>query len=315
MSHLAAGALIDDLEPGATIADSITSGYPPIPWISDLRASLQWESEHMFSLVKAAEGPLVAVAVHNGHDLRTEIGKKMALPEPDRLREEDPYTGRWTEIGDTRIIVRQSRFEHDLNRPRDTAIYRRPEDAWGLQMWSEELTDDEVARSLASYDSFYQACHRCFSELEKQFGFFVVYDLHSYNHMRNGPDGEAADPASNPEVNVGTGSLDRGRWGTVVDTFIEGMRSFDFLGRSLDVRENVKFLGRQLAKWTHENFPDSGCVLAVEFKKFWMDEWSGELHQEKFDAITRALGSTTAEVVAAARQASKPGPRAGQRST
>jgi len=269
----------------------------------------------MFSLVKATEGPLVAVAVHNGHDLRPEIAKKMALSEQDRLREEDPYTGRWTEIGDTRIIVRRSRFEHDLNRPRETAIYRHPEDAWGLQMWKEELTDDEVARSLSSYDSFYQACHRCFSEVKEKFGYFVVYDLHSYNHMRNGPGGAAADPASNPEVNVGTGSLDRGRWGPVVDAFIRNMRSFDFLGRSLDVRENVKFLGRQLARWTHENFPDSGCVLALEFKKFWMDEWSGEVHQEPFDAIMRALRSTTADVVEAARKASQTAPRSGQPAT
>lgn len=268
----------------------------------------------MFNLVKAAEGPLVAIAVHNGHDLRAEIGRKMQLPESDRLREEDPYTGRWTEVGDTRIIVNQSRFEHDLNRPRDTTIYRRPEDAWGLQMWSEELTDEEVARSLASYDSFYRACHACFSELKKQFGFFVVYDLHSYNHKRDGSSGQAADPSANPEVNVGTGTLDRELWGAVVDTFIQDMRSFDFLGRSLDVRENVKFRGRQLAQWTHENFPGSGCVLALEFKKFWMDEWSGRVDQEQFDAIPRALRSTTADVVAAARSCFETGSRGGRRS-
>jgi len=269
----------------------------------------------MFSLVKAAEGPLVAVALHNGHDLRPEIARKMALPERDRLREEDPYTGRWTEIGDTRIIVQRSRFEHDLNRPRDTAVYRRPDDAWGLQLWNEELTDEEVARSLSSYDRFYQECYRCFSDLEKQFGFFVVYDLHSYNHRRGGPNGPAADPSSNPEVNVGTGSLDRDRLGAVVDTFIQDLRAFDFLGRSLDVRENVKFLGRHLARWTHEHFPVSACVLALEFKKFWMDEWTGELHQEQFDAITRALRATTANVVAAARRISGAAPGGGRQAS
>jgi len=121
-----------------------------------------------------------------------------------------------------------------------------------------------------------------------------------------------ADPSSNPEVNVVTGSLDRDRWGAVVDTFIHDLRTFDFLGRSLDVRENVKFLGRQLPRWTHENFPASACVLALEFKKFWMDEWSGELHQELFDAITRALRATTANVVAAARRVSGAGPGGGR---
>ena len=33
------------------------------------------------------------------------------------------------------------------------------------------------------------------------------------------------------------------------------MRSYDYFGRRLDVRENVKFFGGQLPRWIHENFP------------------------------------------------------------
>ena len=127
-----------------------------------------------------------------------------------------------------------------------------------------------------------------------------VYDLHSYNHLRAGPDGPPADPGTNPEVNVGTGSLDRERWGAVVDRFIHEMATFDFLGRALDVRENVKFKCRQLAKWTHENFPGIGCVLAVEFKKFFMNEWTGELFSEMFKAITGSLQTSIPGVLTAA---------------
>jgi len=74
---------------------------------------------------------------------------------------------------------------------------------------------------------------------------------------------------------VGTGSMDRAHWGGLVDRFIDDLRAFDFHGRQLDVRENVKFRGRRLAEFVHARFPATGCVLAIEVKKFFMDEWTG----------------------------------------
>lgn len=78
----------------------------------------------------------------------------------------------------------------------------------------------------------------------------------------------------------------------MVERFIKDLRKFDFLGRHLDVRENVKFKGRQLARWIHEHYPDSACVLSIEFKKFFMDEWTGEGDEEQIKAIREALQST-----------------------
>ena len=51
----------------------------------------------------------------------------------------------------------------------------------------------------------------------------VAFDVHSYNHRRDGAGTPASDPVDNPEVNVGTGSLDRDRWGHVVDSFIDAL--------------------------------------------------------------------------------------------
>jgi hypothetical protein len=238
--------------------------------------------------------PLVATAIHNGHAVRQEVVELIALNEAERLQEEDPFTGQWTSIAESRVIGLRSRFEVDLNRPRDKAVYLEPEDAWGLQVWQEKPSEDVVMRSLSQYDAFYAEIHRLFLELQRNFGRFVVFDLHTYNHRRQGPRGPAADPELNPEVNVGTGSLDRERWAPLVDRFIADLRAFDFLGRHLDVRENIKFQGGQFPRWTHENFPDSACVLAIEFKKFFMDEWTGQLDpaQLQFEAIPRALQST-----------------------
>jgi len=107
----------------------------------------QWE-------ITEGQGPIVATAIHDGHELRAEVLEGSGLTDLARLREEDPYTGTLTSAGDTRIVVRKSRFEFDLNRPRDRAVYIKPEDAWDLPVWKEEPSAEVVARSLVEYDAF-----------------------------------------------------------------------------------------------------------------------------------------------------------------
>ena len=94
------------------------------------------DTEKIWSLTKG-DSPIVAAAVHDGHELRAEVAKLMALGDSERKREEDPYTGGWTAVAPTRIIGLNSRFEVDLNRPREKAVYLTPEDAWGLDVWRE----------------------------------------------------------------------------------------------------------------------------------------------------------------------------------
>lgn len=235
------------------------------------------------------DGPLVAAAVHDGHAVRPQVENLLALGEEDRRREEDPFTGRWTEIVGNRIVATHSRFQVDLNRSRNRAVYRSPGDAWGLQVWKKDIPDETVKRSLMEYDAFYAEAARLLEKLSARFGFFFVFDLHSYNHRRSGPEGPPADPLENPEVNIGTGTMNREYWAPVVDAFIAEMRAVDYLGRRLDVRENVKFKGGHFSRWIHETFPNTGCAVAVEFKKFFMDEWTGTLDEQQHRAIFRAL--------------------------
>jgi len=257
--------------------------------------------DKIYQLFKG-NSPIVATAIHDGHKLHPEVAAIMQLSEIERLREEDPFTGDWTQIAENRLIGTHSRFEVDLNRPREKAVYIHPEDAWGLQVWKGILSRQVIDTSLAYYDSFYSEAHQVFSDLEKQFGKFVVFDLHTYNHRREGPDGVVADPTLNPEVNLGTGTMDRDRWSSIVDGFIRDLRAFDFMGRQLDVRENIKFRGGQFARWTHQNFPESACVLSVEFKKFFMDEWTGVPDTDQLEAIQSSLESTMPGVLATLKQ-------------
>ncbi len=246
---------------------------------------------------EALQQPLIAVAIHNGHLLREDVAQSIALDRLARLREEDPFTGSWTLAAPARVIGVASRFQVDLNRPRDKAIYRTPDDAWGMQVWNDVLPHAVAELSLSEYDEFYSTMNVLLAAMAERFERFVVFDLHSYNHRRGGPEGPPADENDNPQVNIGTGSLDRTRWGPVVDRFIQDLRSFDFPGGPLDVRENVKFQGGHFSRWVHATFPASACVLAIEFKKFFMDEWTGEPNRQLVDAITAALQSTVPGVL------------------
>ena len=244
-------------------------------------------------------GPLIATAVHDGHEIRDEVGRHLALDDKARLREEDPFTGEWTKMVSTRVIGMRSRFEVDLNRPREKAVYRTPEDAWGLTIWKDEPPDEIFNKSLAQYDAFYDGMRSLLEETVSQHGYVVVFDLHSYNHRRQGPCAPPADADRNPQVNIGTGTMNRQRWAGVVDTFIDALREYDFPGGKLDVRENVKFFGGNWPRWIHEAFPDTGVAIAIEFKKFFMDEWTGEGDDGVIAAIGAALNSTVPAVVGA----------------
>lgn len=241
---------------------------------------------------------LVATAIHAGHDVRPEVGSRLAIDEATRLREEDPFTDRITECAGSRVLVHRSRFEVDLNRDRDGAVYRTPEHAWGLDLWRGDLPDDVVERSLGLYDAFHQDLGAHLDRLAER-GPFVVFDVHSYNHRRHGPDAPAEPQAGNPDVNVGTASLDRDRWGPVVDTFIDTLGATVVGRKPLDVRENVRFGGGHLARWVHERYPTTGCALALEFKKTFMDEWTGRLDEGHLQALTQALAHTVPAVLQA----------------
>lgn len=257
------------------------------------------------------DGPLVACAIHDGHFVRADVATRLNLAASQRLYEEDPFTAVWTAIAPTRIIGRRSRFEIDFNRPRDKAVYMTPADAWGLEVWKEPPPANVVNHSLRVYDEFYAHLKRVLDLLVSFHGEVVVFDLHSYNHERDGCGTGAANCDGNPEINLGTGTMARALWAPIVDCWLGAMREFDFLGRRLDVRENVKFFGGQLARWIHENYSSSVCVLAIEVKKFFMNEWTGELYTEQHEAIGRAL-AYAATAVNDELQKVKSGPAAGK---
>jgi N-formylglutamate amidohydrolase len=246
--------------------------------------------------IERGSSPIIATAIHAGHGVRPDALAWMAIDEPTRLREEDPYTDRLATIADSRIVVHRSRFEVDLNRPRDRALYRMPDQSWGIQVWKPEVPDEIFERSLAQYDQFNDEVFTLLDTLIEQHGLIVVFDIHSYNYRRQGTDQPPADPHENPEINLGTGTMDRDRYARIVDAFIDTVGQHEVAGHPIDVRENVKFRGGDFARRIHERYPGTVCVLSIEFKKIFMDEWSGRLDEEILAQLRHAIDAAGVEL-------------------
>lgn len=236
--------------------------------------------------LQRADDCVIATAIHDGTHLRPDVEAVMALDPASRLREEDPFTGQAVSGVPTHVVPLRSRFEVDLNRAEGDAVYLRPEQSWGLEVWRTPPPDALVETSLRMHRAFYAMLAQLLDEVVATHGRFLLLDVHSYNHRRDGPDRPPMADADAPEINLGTFSMPRDRWAFLVDPLTEAMRRHDFLGRRLDVRENVAFQGRgQLARFVHERYPGTGCSLAVEFKKFYMDEWTGKPDQAALPAM------------------------------
>ena len=258
---------------------------------------VEFDAERWWTMARGP-GAVVATAIHDGHHLRPDVARAMLLSEADRLREDDPFTGQVVRCVPTHIIVHRSRFEFDLNRDAEDAVYRTPAQCWGLQLWESEPDSALVTESLSIHRAYYQMLAQLLDEIAERHGRFVLIDVHSYNHRRDGLLAEPTPQAKAPDVNIGTFSMPREEWAWLLDPLMEAMRNFDFNGRQLDVRENIAFQGKgEQTRFVHERYPGRGCAIALEFKKFFMDEWTGEPEPSELDAM-RSFISHTAQVAA-----------------
>jgi hypothetical protein len=245
--------------------------------------------------VTRGPGPVIASAIHDGHELRPDVANAMLLADSDRLREEDPFTGQAVTGVPNHIVVHRSRFEFDLNRAAAEAVYVTPEQSWGLEVWRGRPDDAMVSASLGIHAAYYRMLGSLLDEVVADHGRFVLLDVHSYNHRRGGPDAECTPQDDAPDINIGTFSMPRPDWAFLLDPLMEEMRRFDFNGRRLDVRENVAFQGKgEQTRFVHGRYPGKGCAIALEFKKFFMDEWSGEPDPAELAAMRNFISHAAA---------------------
>jgi hypothetical protein len=221
----------------------------------------------------------VCGAVHDGHHFRRELWDNCLHSEYDRWFEEDPSTKDMIRSHPIVIAGLDSRFEYDLNRTPETAIYT---DAWGKKLWREPLSDDMNKKSLTKHANFYKVTYALINKLEELFGVCIVYDMHSYNWRRW--DREV------PTWNLGTSNIDNQRFGEAVKGWKEMLGKMMLPnGLVSNCEINNTFQGNgYFLKFITQNFKNT-LVLATEVKKIYCDEVNQIMYPEVVNAIKRSL--------------------------
>ena len=249
--------------------------------------------------ISRSSGPVIATAVHSGHQVRDELVPHLALADAERRREEDPLTDIWAGVGDDVFRARVSRFEVDLNRPEHEAVYLTPDDAWGLEVWRSPPAKEMVAASLAQRTEFYAMMRDWIESAIAEHGRVLLLDVHTYNHRRGGPDASPAPQERNPDIDLGLTTADESRFGDVVQALWQGLegRAGD---RELDIRRNVRFPdGGHWPEWVFAEYGQDVCTVTLEYKKFFMDEWAGRADLALVEDLRLGLARATAAARAA----------------
>lgn len=222
----------------------------------------------------------VCGAVHDGGQFRQELWGKCLHTAYDRWYEEDPCTKALVEQHPIVIAGCDSRFEYDLNRDPENAVF---ETAWGKQLWKSPLSHEQREQSLSKHTSFYQVVHALIKKLESLHSTVIVYDMHSYNWKRW--------ERHVPVVNIGTVNLDNDRFGQSIEDWRKSLQELALPGVDhCEANINDTFYGNgYFLKYITQSFQNT-LVLATEFKKIYCDE----LRQVIFPEVVRAIADQLA---------------------
>ncbi len=220
-------------------------------------------------------------AVHDGHQFRKELWDNCLHSAYDRWYEEDPETKNMVLSHPILIAGCDSRFEYDLNRPPDEAVF---ETAWGKPLWRAPLPKDQRLRSVQKHSNFYKVVHALVHKIESLFEICVVYDMHSYNWQRW--DREV------PTWNLGTSNVDNSRFGKTIELWRDSLSEMKLpsdLRSTADI--NNTFYGNgYFLKFITNNFKNT-LVLATEIAKVYCDEYNQIIYPEVVAAVEQQLQS------------------------
>lgn len=246
-------------------------------------------SDYSFTLKIEKYVPFVCGAVHDGNQFRKSLWDKCLHSAYDRWYEEDPSTKEMVQSYSIVIAGCDSRFEYDLNRAPETAIY---DDAWGKKLWKEPLTTTERQLSLEKHASFYKVVNALMKKLESKFSQCIVYDMHSYNWKRW--DREV------PTWNLGTKNVDQKRYAEAIEAWRQSLSEIKLPHKIIsDARINDTFQGNgYFLKYITEH-TNNTLVLATEVKKIYCDELKQIVFPEVVKSIEAELKKRIQEHAAA----------------
>ena len=222
-------------------------------------------------------------AIHAGSRIRAHLCEALEINIEDRYREEDPKTEFFIKDFPIQIIANDSRFEYDINRNKDNAIYKTPDMAWGLKVWKRPLTQDEMDISITKHHEFHQLMDIVSDYLIKQNNFGIIFDLHSYNYQRD--DTQPWYINKKPAINIGTKYVNRAKFSGIINELIDSLSKISIDGHLISVAENEVFKGGYLAQRLSAVNYNQLLVLAIEFKKLFMNELTGKFYQTIFKEL------------------------------
>ena len=236
-------------------------------------------SDYSFTIKIDEYVPYVCGAVHDGHQFRKELWDYCLHSDFDRWYEEDPETKNMVASHPIVIAGCDSRFEYDLNRAPDDAVY---DDAWGKKLWKQPLSEDVKHSSLEKHHNFYKVVYALIEKIEEKFKVCIVYDMHSYNWKRW--DREV------PTWNLGTSNIDNDRFGEVVESWrliLSEMELPNGIKSSSEINNTFQGNGYFL-KFITSNFKNT-LVLATEIAKVYCDEYTRIIYPEVVSAVESYL--------------------------
>ena len=243
--------------------------------------------DYSFTLKIEEYVPYICGAVHDGNQFRPSLWENCKHSAYERWYEEDPCTKQMVHSFPILIAGRDSRFEYDLNREPESAVY---EDAWGKQLWKTPLSEEEKSRSLAKHANFYKVVNSLVQRLESEFSNVVVFDMHSYNWKRW--DREV------PVWNLGTSNIDNEKYGELAESWSKKLGMMQLPnGISSTSKINDTFQGNgYFLKYITQNFNNT-LVLATEISKVYCDELTGVIYPEVVQSVENQLKVMIPEMV------------------
>lgn len=250
--------------------------------IAKIEAEIPFEAvskDYSFTLKIEEYAPYICGAVHDGHQFRKSLWENCLHTEYERWYEEDPCTKEMVQAHPIVIAGCDSRFEYDLNRAPETAIYV---DAWGKQLWKNPLSPDETNNSLTKHANFYKVVYALVRKIEEKYGKVIVFDMHSFNWKRW--DREV------PVWNLGTANIDNDRFGKLAESWSGKLGRMNLPNEIESISKiNDTFQGNgYFLKYITQNFNNT-LVLATEISKVYCDELSGTIYPEVVRSVEMQL--------------------------
>ena len=250
--------------------------------ISKIESETSFEAvseDYSFTIKVSEYAPYICGAVHDGSQFRKSLWEHCLHSTHERWYEEDPCTREMVQSHPVVIAGCDSRFEYDLNRAPETAVY---EDAWGKKLWKSPLPKNEHELSLSKHFAFYNVVDALVKKIERKHGRAIVFDMHSYNWQRWDRDV--------PVWNIGTSQIDTNRYGSAIEAWKEKLGTMELPnGLKSTTGINDTFYGKgYFLKYITENF-DNTLVLATEIAKVYCDENTGVIYPEVVRSVEKHL--------------------------